>query len=166
MMMMAQGQRPCGPGTRQRGFSMLELVVTLLIMLIVVAIAVPLMRPAVQRYQLRAAATSVGGAIQATRYRAISDGFPYQLVLSKAAGTYQVQNNPNFLTGGGYANVGSAVPISGFSTVVTLSGDTTFQFRPSGLVTAPVGAMNLTLTYAGNTETITVSTYGNVKVTP
>jgi hypothetical protein len=89
-------------------------------------------------------------------------GYPYQVVFSKANSTYQIQDLP---TGAGtYANVGTAVPLSGQT--IALNQDTTLRFSPNGSVSAPAGALTFTITFNGSTKSITVSTYGNVKVTP
>ncbi len=147
-----------------RGVSLLELVFVILITILMAAMAVPLVDNALGLYRLRSAVSSVTGAIQTTRYQAISDGIPYQVVFNAAANTFQVQNDPNFT--GVFANVGNAVPLASSSIPVVLGTSTTLRFRPSGIVTASVGSTTLTLTYGGKTETITVSSYGNVKVTP
>jgi Tfp pilus assembly protein FimT len=146
------------------GFTLLEMLLVVAITIVVAAIAVPTFNKVMSTYRLRAAVSSVTGAIQSARYQAISSGYAYQIVLKKTAGTMQVQSDPNRT--GTFANVGNAIPLSSSSIVVVLNADTTLQFRPSGLVQATTGSTTLTLTYGANTETITVSNYGNVKVTP
>ncbi|HEY5027322.1 MAG TPA: GspH/FimT family protein, partial [Candidatus Angelobacter sp.] len=104
------------------------------------------------------------------RYQAISSGYAYQVVLSKAASTFQVQSDPNRT--GTFTNycvpvaASCPVPLSNSGITAVLGADTTLQFRPSGIVTATAGSTTLTLTYGSKTETITVSSYGNIKVTP
>jgi len=147
-----------------RGLTLVELLFVLLIGTILTVIAVPLITNVMGTYRLRAAVSSVAGAIQTTRYQAISSGYSYQLVLKSSASTFQVQSDPNRT--GVYANVGGTVPLASSSIPVVLGTDTTLQFRPSGVVAATVGSQNLTLTYQGKTETITVSSYGTIKVTP
>jgi Tfp pilus assembly protein FimT len=149
-----------------RGFSMIEAVVTVAIIMILTAAVVPMVQVAFRIYQLRSAVSSVRGIIQSTRYRAISDGYPYQIVLSKTAGTYQVLSNPTFQTAppGAFVNVGTAQPLAGSSIVVALDADQTLQFGPSGRVTVITGTGVFTLTLLGNTKTFTVSTFGNVNV--
>lgn len=148
----------------RQGFTLIEMMIVLAITVIVTAIAVPMLNNVMSTYRLRAAVASVTGAIQSSRYQAISSGYAYQIVLNKTAGTFQVQSDPNHV--GIFSNVGNAIPLASSSIPVGLGADTTLQFRPSGLVAATVGAQTLTLTYLGKTETITVSNYGNVKVTP
>ncbi|MGZ4829364.1 MAG: GspH/FimT family protein [Candidatus Angelobacter sp.] len=132
--------------------------------------AVPLVSNVMGTYRLRSAVSSVTGVIQTARYQAISSGYAYQLVLNKTASTFQVQNDPNRT--GTFTNycvpaaLSCAIPLSNSAIPVVLGADTTLQFRPSGIVTATAGSTTLTLTYGGKVETITVSSYGNVKVTP
>jgi len=155
-----------------QGFTLLEAMFTVLVLIFMTAMAVPLVNNVMGAYRLQSAVSSVTGAIQSARYQAISSGYAYQLVLSKANGTFQVQNDPSWPTATTFANVctGGAtscpVPLSGSSVPVVLGADTTLQFRPSGMVSATTGSTTLTLTHGGKTETITVSSYGNVKVTP
>lgn len=153
-----------------RGFTLLELIFTLLIATIMTVMAVPLIGNVMGTYRLRSAVASVSGLIQTARYQAISSGYAYQIVLNKAASTFQVQSDPNRI--GTFTNyctpaaADCAVPLSSSGIPVVLGADTTLQFRPSGIVTATAGSTTLTLTYQNKTETITVSSYGNVKVTP
>lgn len=140
------------------------MLVTVAIGIVVAAIAVPTVNYVMNTYRLRAAVSSVTGAIQTTRYQAIQAGYAYQVVLSKANNTFQVQSDPNRT--GTFANVGSATPVAGSGVPIVLGADTTLQFRPSGLVSATTGSTTITMTYGTKTETITVTSYGNVKVTP
>lgn len=154
-----------------RGFSMLELTITVLIVLISSVIALPAIHSVIGTYRLSSAVSSVTGVIQTARYQAISSGYAYQVVFSKTASTFQVQSNPTWPTGT-FSNycVGTAtscpIPLSSSSIPVVLGADTTLQFRPNGMVTATVGSTPLTLTYLTKTESIAVSTYGFIKVTP
>lgn len=161
-------------GVRHRhvsGFSMIELVITVLIILVGTAIAVPIVNSVIGTYRLRSAVSSVTGLIQSARYQAISSGYAYQVVLSKTASTFQVQSNPTWPAGtfSNYcipAALSCPVPLSNSGIPVVLGADTTLQFRPSGMVTATTGSTTLTLTYGPKTQNIAVSTYGNIKVTP
>ena len=147
------------------GFSLIELLVTMAIILIATAIAVPLVGTAVAQYRLKNAVVSATGAIQTSRYRAISSGFPYRVVFNSTNLTYQVQSDP--ASNSTWGNVGGVVPLSTSSpAVVKLNQDTTLNLRPNGAVTATTGAMNFTLTLGNKTETITVSNYGSINVTP
>lgn len=125
-------------------------------------IAIPLISTVQAQYRMRSAVNSVTGAINTTRYKAIYQGYPFAVTFSKTSGTYQLASKVPPATS--FSNVGTAVPfqVSGMS----LDQDNTLTFSPSGLVNSSVGSpITVTLTYKGKTDTITVSSYGNVKVT-
>ena len=152
------------------GFTAIELLVTLTIIGVLCGAAVPLVRTTVANYQLRSAVNSVVGAIQTTRYQAIFQGYPYKVAFSHTNKNYQVSSCSGCPGTTTYSNVGGTIPFtatSNFSSsAVTLSADATLQFNPSGNVVATVGTTTLTLTGNGTTETITVSKYGYVTVSP
>lgn len=148
--------------TRVHGYSLIELMMGLLVGIILTAMAIPHVTAIQNQYRLQGAVDSSTWAIQSTRYQALTAGYPYQVVFSKSASNYQIQNLPTGTAT--YANVGTAVPLSGSN--VILNQDTTLQFQPNGAVTAVQGALNFTITYNGSTKTITVTNYGNISVTP
>jgi prepilin-type N-terminal cleavage/methylation domain-containing protein len=156
-----------------RGFSLIELIFVVLIALVMVSMAVPLLTSGMTAFRVRGAATAVAGAVQATRYQAIFNGYPFRLVINSTAKTYQVQNDQNragvFVNYCVPAAASCPVPLMGSGSNVALAADTTFTFSPGGTVqstTAASGVTTMVLTYSGKTETITVSSYGNIKVTP
>jgi prepilin-type N-terminal cleavage/methylation domain-containing protein len=165
------------------GFSIMELLVTVAILLIAAAITAPIVSSAVANYQFKNSLSITTGAIKSTRYQAIDTGFPWRLVFDSTAMTYQAQENTTDPSGatGTFNNVKTAVPLAGASYKPALSASITLQFSPSGavkIVTSPGGTTTVsscgavpapcsfTLSYKGNTEAITVSAYGNVSVTP
>lgn len=145
---------------RDHGYTMIEIIMALLVSSVLTLIAVPQVKSMVYNYRLQGAVASCTWAIQSTRYQALQQGYPYQVAFSSSGGTYQIQNETPGATS--YSNVGNAIPISGAT--ITMNQDTTLQFKPNGAVTATTGALTFTLTYQGVTKTISVSTYGNVKV--
>ena len=151
---------------RSRGFSLLELVGVIAVVLVMSAFAAPVIQSSVSSFRLRAAAATVTGAIQSTRYRAIFDGCPYQIAFSKATGAYQVAST---VTGANcaaaFTNVGGPVPFASTSQVV-LSQDETLQFSPGGSVQTIAGSLSFNLNAQGssNQKAITVSKYGSIKV--
>jgi Tfp pilus assembly protein FimT len=161
------------------GYSVMELIVVVVISLITTAIALPLVQSATATYQMRSAVNAVTGVIQATRFQAIGNGYPYRIVFNIPNSTYQIFNSPCGYTAPCWAAVGNAVPLSNSSVNATMSlpGQTsptsnTLDFKAGGLVVTPaVGAAgSSTPTFSINlkslTETITVSTYGSITVTP
>lgn len=164
------GRNEPGAARREsRGFSMVELAVVLLIAGITAAFALPIVQTTVNRYQLKGATSTATWAIQSARFQALMEGYPYQVTLSGGSGgvnpTYQIANET--VGASSYSNVGSAVPLSGKP--VVLGATTVFQFQPNGTVTtspASTAPYSFTISYQGTTETISVSTYGNIDVTP
>jgi type II secretory pathway pseudopilin PulG len=151
------------------GFSLIETAVVLLIAMITAAFALPVVQTTVNRYQLKSATSAATWAIQSTRFQALEQGYSYQVTFSGGAGgvnpTYQIASEPIGSTT--YSNIGAAVPVSGKP--VVLGATIVFQFQPNGMVTtlpASSAPYTFTIGYAGTTETITVSNYGNTDATP
>jgi type II secretion system protein H len=157
---------------KSAGFTLIELIVCVVIVVLMTAMAVPLLQNAIGNFKLRGAISSITGAIQSTRYQAINQGIPYQIVFDSTAKTYQIQNQPG--GAGAYVNVCNGglascpVPMAGDSSSVTLNTDTTLKFSPGGKVSSTNNvAMTMLITYTGKpVETIKVSSYGNINVTP
>ena len=63
---------------------------TLAVGITLAALAVPAVKSSVQYFRVRSAVSSITGAIQSTRYRAIFDGCPYNLSFSSTGNTFQV----------------------------------------------------------------------------
>jgi prepilin-type N-terminal cleavage/methylation domain-containing protein len=158
-----------------RGFTLLELLVVVAIASVLAAMAVPVIVNTMRVYRMRAAVSSVTGAISSARYQSIFHGCKTQIVFTAGTYSYQV-NSEQPAYGGqacltGYAAVGTAVPLMGQG--VAINQTVTFTFSPGGGVssTPVMTPMTMTLTYPGflttvPTEVITVSTYGNVTVAP
>jgi len=147
-----------------RGFSMIEMLIMLAIGTVLTVMAIPSVNAGLRNYRIDGAISAVTWAIHSTRYQALMQGYPYQVVLTSAANNYQIQSMPPPAVV--YSNVGTAVPIS--SCPVLLSGDITLNFRPNGFVssTPAVTGLTFTLTYKGVCQRLTVTNYGNVSVTP
>ena len=144
---------------RERGYTMIEIVMAMLVGIILSAMAVPQVKTVVYNYRLNSAVAMAKWAIQSTRFQALAKGYPYQVAFSASGLNYQIQNLPSGTT---YANVGSTVPLSAWP--MTFNQDTTINFKPNGSVSATVGSNVFTIAYQGVTATITVSNYGNVTV--
>lgn len=144
------------------GFSLLEAVLVISITMVLVAMAVPKFNQAISQYKLHAAADSAAWAMQSTRYQALQKGYTYELTINATNNTYQVLSKP--IGASTFTNVGSAVPMT--SSPVTVSATTTLTFSPNGTVALVAGSQTITFTYLGLTETVTVTNYGSVTVTP
>jgi prepilin-type N-terminal cleavage/methylation domain-containing protein len=153
-------ENTCARKRHSRGFSLLELMIALLIASVLTAMALPQIKRGVYGYRLTAEVDMVTWAIQSTRFQALKDGYPYQVVFNHTANTYQIQNEvPPAAT---FSNVGSTVPLSG--SAVTLNQDMTIQMKPNGSLSVTVGTPPLNVTYQGTTKQITVTNYGNLLV--
>jgi Tfp pilus assembly protein FimT len=150
------------PGN-SRGFSMIELLIIVAIGTILTIMAIPSVRSGLRNYRLEGAISSVTWAVHSTRYQALMEGYPFQVVFSSAANTYQIQSSPTGIAGP-YGNVGNAVPFTAYP--VTLSADTTLNFRPNGFVQATAGALTFNVAYQGVCQKLLVTNYGNVSITP
>lgn len=142
----------------QHGFSLLELLVVVLVVLTLSALAIPQLQAALYAYRLNAAVSASTWAIQTTRYQAIMHGYPYQLALSASKNTYQVLSEPGGTAA--FSNVGTAVPMA--TMVIVFSPSTTLQFSPNGSVSAILGSMTYSVAYGGATKNVTVTNYGSV----
>ncbi len=144
------------------------MLMSLAIILIMLAIALPTLWGNRRSYHLTEAATAVTGAIQAAHYHAMMTGCSYRIRFDSATTTYQLKTQ--LLTGtppacaANWSDVGGAEPW-GYSGDVSMSPATTLQFNPNGMVTAVVGTNTFQLSNGFTTNTITVSGVGNVNVT-
>jgi prepilin-type N-terminal cleavage/methylation domain-containing protein len=73
---------------KNTGFSMLELMVVILILMIIAAIAIPQAWTAIKIYKLHSDATSVSSMLNVARMEAASNYAPFRLVVNVAAGSY------------------------------------------------------------------------------
>ena len=148
---------------RGKGFTFLEIALTITIALTMLAYGIPKMQTALYVYQLDAAADACAWAIESTRYQAIQMGYPYQIAINASNNTYQVLTDPTYPVSTTFTNLGNVQPI--VPTAVTMNTSNTIQFSPSGLVTAASGStLSFTITYKGLTKTISVTSYGSVKM--
>ena len=92
------------------GFTMVELLITLVIAATLTAIALPMVISSVARYQRNSAVSAVTGAIRAARYSAIYQGNSFRLTFNHATSSYQLSSAPTNTTV--FANVGQSVPLS------------------------------------------------------
>lgn len=160
-------------GQKSAGFTLLELLVTVVILVLISGMAVPLLQNVMANYRLNGAVAAVTGTIQSTRYQAIFNGYPFQVVFDNAALTYQVKSDKNRV--GVFANVcvnvalaSCPIPLAGSGTPVVVNASTTLTFSPGGTVTsttAVAGVTQIIVTYGTRQETINVSSYGNTRVT-
>jgi prepilin-type N-terminal cleavage/methylation domain-containing protein len=153
---------------RLRGFTMLELLITMTIGVILAVIAIPVLGSALQRMHLSSMTSSVSTGILKARYEAIRDSQTYTLTITTPANTYVVKN----------VQTGAAGPTIPLPPEVALNGGVantfTYTLCPNGIVygasggTCVPGNPNpplLKATVAGAEVDISVSSVGNVTTT-
>ena len=153
-----------------RGFSLVELMVVVAIVVTVACISLPIINTTLTNMRLGSAASSLAGAIQTTRYQAISIGCPFTLSVMPLSNSYQVATEPVSgippACGTAYVN-GGLIPFS--SSDISVNSSQTLVLNPSGTVTT-VGStlpasFTIILSNGAATKTVKVSGVGNVKVT-
>jgi Tfp pilus assembly protein FimT len=154
------------------GFTLLELLLVVALVMIMSAMAIPAAHSAIASYQLDGAVDSAAGVIQSTRYQAIMHGYPYQVDFNETTNQYQVSSEAP--PSASFTAVGSAVPISASHVVMGVgtansnsTGHLILQFKPNGSVSITSGQAApaiFTIAYNNTTKTLTVSNYGSVSV--
>src|SRR2546421_537377 len=134
------GRYSRGRHSPSRGFSMIELVVVLVVILITSAITAPSFMRAYQYYQVSNAATSMANVIKYTRYEAIRRNTPINCVIGPApVGTIAWTDSiANLVLA---ANVGPLIPLG--NTVAQV------QFGQRGAVNPPPAVA--LVSFVGNT---------------
>ena len=145
---------------RSRGFTLLELLIVMLVILVLSGIALPQIQAALSTYKLNSAVSATTWAIQTTRYQAIMHGYPYEVAFNAANNTYQVSSEPGGAAA--FANVGNAVPFG--NQLITFNTNTTYQFSPNGSVSTVLGLMTYSISNQNATHNVTVSNYGSITV--
>jgi prepilin-type N-terminal cleavage/methylation domain-containing protein len=82
----------------RRGFTLLELVLVLAVVVMLAAIAIPSILPLYRQYRVAAAADSIKAALITARAQAVEDGQPYCLYIIPGKGNFRVA--PENYTGG------------------------------------------------------------------
>lgn len=73
---------------KQSGFSMLELMVVVALVMVLAAFAVPQIQSSLYWYRLNSAVAAVNWSVQSTRYQALMEGYPYQVTYDASKNTY------------------------------------------------------------------------------
>lgn len=120
---------------RQRGFSMIELIIVIVIILVVAAIAIPSVMTAMYNIRLRSSGSEVAGLMQSGRMRAIRDNRTYPLSctpqpLNNCTTLFVDTQNPPFGSGIWNSADGAAVQLPG-----------TVRFSTAGFPAMPAGTM-------------------------
>lgn len=174
---------------QESGFTLLECCVVVAIIIITTCFALPIVSSTLANAKVSSAVTSISGAIQVARYKALSKGVPYRITFDKSAGAYTVLACSNcaatiyaptstftYDKDSSDPLTGVAIPFSSGSTGAVLDANRAIYLMPSGAVqwcadsTAACASPStscstnvvMTLSYRGVSKTLTVACYGNL----
>lgn len=88
-------ERPMPPPSAHAGFNLVEMMVTLVIIGIVVAAAVPNFTARNERYRVEGAAQELGTRIQLARQRAVAERVPYRATIDPGDRVYYFERQEN-----------------------------------------------------------------------
>jgi len=152
---------------RSSGFTVLELLLVVAVGITLTAVAIPMMKSAMNNMRMNSMADAVIGAVSKTRYKSIMTSQPYTLAITAPSNTYVVTN----VTTG---TASATVPLPN-QTVAINSGTAatyTFTFCPNGTVWGAGGVCPgaglppaLSISSQGRLVNINISSVGNVTTT-
>jgi prepilin-type N-terminal cleavage/methylation domain-containing protein len=103
------------PKNTQAGFSLVEMIVVLALILIIVAVSIPTITQTIYNYRLDAAGHAVASLLQQARIQAVKSNTPYYAQFNTAT-------TPNMV----YANASTGAFTSGTDSDVTIANDISF----------------------------------------
>jgi prepilin-type N-terminal cleavage/methylation domain-containing protein len=140
--------------SRQRGFSFVELLVTMTLLSIVYAMVIPNFRAVGSSYALGQAASQVAADFQSTRMRAIAANATYRFAYDSSTKTYSMERQNGV---GWVVERRSQLPTG--VTVGTVASTPTFNSR--GMLNQ---AVSIPLSANGKTKTVTVNVLGQTTI--
>ncbi len=183
--------RPARPANSSGGFTLIEIMVVLAIVLIMLKISLPAIQNSMSNLHLGSAASSLAGTIQSARYQAISSGCMVQVAVlyARQSGeqTYQISASKGFTgspptcsapTVNTYPFTTSDISVSSVSVngaaavpINSSNPSASIYFNQNGTVSTAAGGLPalfqfvLSQASGGATKTVNVSGVGYVKVT-
>jgi prepilin-type N-terminal cleavage/methylation domain-containing protein len=137
---------------KDRGFSLLELLIVIVILAIVAAFAIPSALNSLRAYKLHSDAAALAAQMNVARFRATSQFTPYRLSISTANGTYTVERLSTSY-GSPVAELGPVNIYSGNAFVTANPGGSTYP----GTITGGTAVTN----FYFNTRGMPVDNTGN-----
>jgi len=139
-----------------RGFSMVELAVSLTVMLILTGIAIPSLMRSFRTYQLNDATTRLSDLLKFTRFEAVRRNTPVTLRLQQAGADWNVWTDSDGDTVEDATE--KQILITGFATLLPASG-----LPGTGAFAAVLGPSTFTI-MSGSNGTVTYDARGAVRV--
>jgi len=139
---------------RQRGFSFIEVLVTMTLLSIVLAMAIPNFRAVGSSYALGQAASQVSSDFQSTRMRAIAANSSMRFTYDATTRTYFMERNSS---GNWVVERRSQLPTG--VTVGTVASTPTFNSR--GML---IQAVSIPLLLNGKTKTVNINVLGQTTI--
>ena len=133
------------------GLTIMELIITMTLLAILIAVASPLLAQFSSGYKIRGAAREVATDLQFARLLAVKENNTYQVIFN--SNSYQVVRADNFIAKGRDFSIDYPE--------ITLS-NATVVFNSRGNVTS--GAGTITVSHPMGTKNVTVSSTGRVKL--
>jgi len=142
----------------ERGASLIDLLIVACILGIVLAVAIPEMRAALDMQRLDAGASRLASKLMDARMNAIKRNREAWLLIDTSAKTLQVQTTDNSSS---TINVGGAEPLP---TGISIGGTATQVIFTSLGRVASTQTITLTGSSTGKTKTVTISLVGEISV--
>jgi prepilin-type N-terminal cleavage/methylation domain-containing protein len=142
--------------SRSRGFSMVELAVSMTVMLILTAIAIPSLMRSFRTYQLNDAASRVSDMLKFTRFEAVRRNIPVTMQIKTSGTNWNVWTDSN--NDGNEDPTEKQILVSGFVTLLPAGAPP----GTGGFVT-PLGTSNFTIV-SGSNGTVIFDARGAVRV--
>jgi len=140
------------------GFSFVELAVSLCLMLILTAIAVPPLMRSLRTYQLNDAATRLAAMLKYTRFEAVRRNTQVKFLMQASGGGYLVGTDSN--GNNSLDPTEKQELIAGFATLLPSGPPVPL---PTAITTA-LGTASLTTVYGSSTATVTFDSRGAIRV--
>ena len=138
----------------QRGVTLIEVVVVLLVLAVLMSVAVPTVGAALEGYRAGGATADLYAAVHLAKARARAHGVTHALVLDPDGGSFRIVADPG----------GDAQTVDGPHRLVdgaVATSNVTIQFSPKGFA---VPAGTITIRNGGEARRIVVSLLGRARV--
>jgi len=142
-----------------KGFTLTELMITLGVFAILLAVAVPTLKDWLPRYRLKAAARQIASDMQLARYRAIATNVRHGVYFDATKITYKVYSDDN---GNANFDSGEEEKTVTLENVTCTTAPQTINFLPTGTATADTVTIENTKGQASSI--VVLGTTGRIRI--